>query len=192
MTLNDLYFVWLEKQINYDYKHHSMTSYRDLVKKLWGKPFPWTVGNDDNRIEDGLELRYLFLTDENMSRDFGMMNAGKQKPVKDFEIAEFRAQPCSILEVLIALSRRLEFAEGSEAGWWAWKLLVNLDLHKMKDPLTPRKASRVDDILETLVWRTYNRNGEGGFFPLAFAEDDQRKVEIWYQMAAYLAEFNHH
>jgi hypothetical protein len=28
----------------------------------------------------------------------------------------------------------------------------------------------------------------GGFFPLTHPNDDQRKVEIWYQMNAYLDE----
>ncbi len=49
-------------------------------------------------------------------------------------------------------------------------------------------AAEIDDILERLIWRQYQEDGQGGFFPLAWPEQDQREVELWYQMNAYLAE----
>jgi hypothetical protein len=93
-----------------------------------------------------------------------------------------------MLEVLVGLSRRCAFIGGGYAPFWAWKLLENLRLHKASDPLTGRKADRVDEILETLIWRTYDRSGQGGFFPLRESTEDQTKTELWVQMNMYINE----
>jgi hypothetical protein len=191
--LEDMYFAWLKLQIDFNYRHvrnSNAPTFDTLMLAMWEKPFPWVVPYDENRIQDGLELRYLFLQDEDYGPTFQALDSQYRDQVGP-AVAEFRGKPCRIIEVLIALARRLEFMEGSSAGWWAWRLVVNLDLHKMKDPLSGVKQRRMDEALDALVWRTYDRNGVGGFFPLGYAEADQRKVEIWYQMAAYLAEFGH-
>jgi len=39
-----------------------------------------------------------------------------------------------------------------------------------------------------LIWRDYHADGRGGFFPLTNPDTDQTKVEIWYQMNAYVTE----
>lgn len=187
--LNAMYFKWLVKQVYISYRRQTPTTCDTLMELMWNKPFPWVVDGDRNRVEDGLELRYLFLNDESYIPAFEEMNQMYGRDAMPTGILEFRDPPCRTLEVLIALARRLEFQTGDNAGWWAWRLLSNLELNKMKDPLSKMKQAKVDDILETLIWRTYARDGAGGFFPLSFAQDDQRKVEIWYQMSAYLAEY---
>jgi hypothetical protein len=96
--------------------------------------------------------------------------------------------PVSLLEVLIALSRRVAWTTEESSNYWAWKLLKNLRLTKSSDPLVGAKADRVEDILESLIWRTYERDGQGGFFPLKYPQDDQTKREIWDQMNAYVNE----
>jgi hypothetical protein len=192
--LEEMYFVWLKLQINFNYRrvrNSNAPQFTMLTMAMWEKPFPWVVPYDENRIQDGFELRYHFLQDENYALSFRELQDLYGEKILIASISEFRARPCRILEVLIALSRRLEFMEGSDAGWWAWKLITNLELHKMKDPISRVKKRRLDEALDALVWRTYDRDGSGGFFPLAHPEDDQRKIEIWYQMAAYLAEFGH-
>jgi hypothetical protein len=95
-----------------------------------------------------------------------------------------------MLEILVSLSRRVAFTCGGDERKWAWKLLKNLRLNKMSDPLSEEKAQRVDEILYALVWRTYDRSGKGGFFPLKESLDDQTKVEIWYQLNAYALEID--
>jgi hypothetical protein len=37
-----------------------------------------------------------------------------------------------------------------------------------------------------VIWRTYDRRGHGGLFPLQRSNRDQRRVEIWYQLSEYL------
>ena len=46
----------------------------------------------------------------------------------------------------------------------------------------------VNDVLDRVIWRTYRWDGHGGLFPLNEPEKDQREVEIWYQLSAYLLE----
>jgi hypothetical protein len=48
----------------------------------------------------------------------------------------------------------------------------------------------VEEILYALIWRTYDPDGVGGFFPLAWPKEDQTKIEIWYQMNAYAKEIH--
>lgn len=171
--INREYFRWLTSQIEV----LNNRSYRELFQRLHNIEFVWNVPNDDNRVYDGLTLRTEFLGED----DGIPVDEILRRPVK-FE------EGASVLEVIIGLSRRLSFNAGGEAPFWAWKLIENLHLGSMFDPLTKRKADKVDEIIESLIWRTYERTGEGGFFPLNWSEDDQRKVEIWYQMNAYINE----
>lgn len=164
------YFHWLEPQVREG--GHQRRTYSDVLMLLQTKEFVWQVPNDDNRIQDGLDLRTEFLHEAG-APSYVVLDA-----------------PCSVLEVLVGISRRLAFmAEGSQEGW-AWQLLVNLELHRMHDPLSHRKTAQVDEILERLIWRNYNPDGTGGFFPLSWPEEDQTKVEIWYQMSAYVEEIH--
>lgn len=157
------YFGWLVEQI---YTPKNKT-YNDLFDRMHNLEFLWTVPNDDNRVQDGLDLRTEFLNEHR---------------------GRLEKRGASILEVLVALSRRVAFTAGGEARVWAWMLVKNLHLNKAQDPWTAQKARSVEDILEALVWRTYRPDGRGGFFPLDAPQEDQTKVEIWYQMNAYVME----
>jgi hypothetical protein len=160
------YFAWLTSQVN----TRQGRTYNELFDRLHSIEFVWTVPNDDNRIADGMDLR----------REFS-------------ERTEFSpsVEAVSILEVIVGLSRRLAFMTDWAAEIWAWKLIKNLKLHNMYDPLTSRKVDIIDEKIEALIWRTYEPDGSGGFFPLKNAKEDQTKVEIWYQMNAYVIEIQH-
>ena len=71
-----------------------------------------------------------------------------------------------------------------------WEMIDNLGLIGYDDAsyADVRNRIRVSDILNNLIRRRYHRNGRGGLFPLKRPSCDQRKVEIWYQMNAYLME----
>jgi hypothetical protein len=161
-VLGRRYFRWLKRQIRIP----SEKTYNDLLDELHQKEFVWIVPNDHNRLADAFDLRREFLGEGHQISRHGV----------------------STLEVLVALSRRLEFQAGGKAKVWAWQLIENLDLHHMTDPLSKRKRQLVDELLEALIWRTYDRDGTGGFFPIAWPQEDQTKVEIWYQMAGYVNE----
>jgi hypothetical protein len=181
--LNEPYMEWLTSQIEVRYRNFRNEDYTDLFAAFWSREFVWTVPNDGNRLADGLELRYFFLIDENVRFN--------RRGPSEADVARFRAQPCSFLEVLVALSRRLEFATEMSGPWWAWTLIENINLAMYRNPITPEIREGVDEAIDKLIFRTYNWKGEGGFFPLKYPQKNQLDVEIWYQMAAYLNERAH-
>lgn len=171
--LDELYFMWLYGQVaDPDAEDPSLT-YWKILKKLFTTEFTWIVPNDDNRREDGKALRSEFIDDADLSRrtlDREWLTIG-----------------CSMLELMIAMSRKIAFeAEGTD-HYWFWHLMENLGLNKYNDS---RRFSekRVDDILDRVIQRTYKSNGEGGFFPLKETRNDQRDVELWYQISEYVLE----
>jgi hypothetical protein len=159
------YYEWLKAQIEIP----NGKSYNGVFEIMHNLEFVWTVPNDDNRIQDGLDLRYEFL------------NSPEQT---------LHLQGATLLEILVSLSRRTAFTAGGTPEQWAWQLLRNLRFHKKPDPLTEHQSARVKDMLDTLIWRTYQRDGRGGFFPLNHPDEDQTKVEIWYQMNKYVMEMD--
>ena len=92
-----------------------------------------------------------------------------------------------MLEMLIGLSRRLSFETDREPREWFWHLLQVLHLDQYDDSRRIPEEE-VDAILERVIWRTYGHNGDGGLFPLQNPSQDQRNVEIWYQLNEYLLE----
>lgn len=173
-SLTEAYLAWLEPQIRDEESTSPNQTFEDLVRLMFEKEFTWTVPHDDNRCADGQSLRGEFCHERHIPRTLLQHELG----------------PISFLEVLIGISRRLSFQAGGTAPGWAWQLVYNLELHRMADPLRRPKQRRVNDILDRCVRRDYHPSGEGGFFPLARADEDQTLVEIWYQMAAFIAEIH--
>lgn len=166
-SLEGEYFDWLVSHVASTSNPNPSRSYYQLLEQMHRKRFIWFIPNDDNRVEDGRELRYEF------------MNG----PSEDDEC-------CSFLEMLIALSRRVcfESSYGTSMDWF-WHLAENLDLRKYNDEaLMDLEPLEIRYILDKVVDREYEKSGLGGLFPLDRPERDQRKVELWYQMSSYLLE----
>ena len=171
--LDEQYLQWLYQQVaSIRFKNPART-YWSLIRQLYIKEFVWLVRNDDNRVEDGRDLRYEFIEDNDIDPDPEWMGLG-----------------CSMLEMLIALSRRLAFESSREPRDWFWTLLENVDLRRFNDAYykTEAQAKLIDETLDDIIWRNYQSDGHGGLFPLNDAQKDQRNVELWYQSAAYLIE----
>lgn len=170
--LDELYLKWLYEQVAVpDFEDKNLT-YWKLFQVLFKKEFVWIVPNDENRIENGKALRIEFLDDYGISDvDPHWMELG-----------------CSVLELMVGLSRHLEFeANKGKAYYWFWILLENLGLSNYNDNRRlPRR--QVDDVLTDLIFRTYEPSGRGGLFPLEDPRHDQRKRELWYQMSDYILE----
>jgi hypothetical protein len=169
--IDELYFTWLYGLVLDPRIKKTYRTYWRLFKLMYTKEFVWIVPNDDNRIEDGKDLRYEFVDHQKlMDVDIGWLNLG-----------------CSMLELLIGLSRRLSFETEGEPRLWFFKLLENADLTKFNDGYH-FTDDMVNDRLDAIIWRTYGPTGEGGLFPLRNPCDNQRYVELWYQMSAYILE----
>lgn len=170
--LDELYFVWLYSQVGDPEIKNPDFTYWGMLKQLFTKEFIWLIPNDDNRIGDGKDLRSEFVDTEGLQDvDLDWMNLG-----------------CSMLELLIGLSRRLSFEVDGEPRDWFWHLIRNLKLDKYTDKNHVRNQQQIDDILDRVIFRTYHGDGQGGIFPLRHARRDQREVELWYQLNAYVLE----
>lgn len=171
--LDELYLTWLYKQVASVKLKNPARTYWALLRQLYTKEYVWIIPNDDNRVEDGRDLRQEFLDQEQIHGE----------PLEWMELG------CSMLEMLIGLSRRLSFEADGEVEMWFWELLRNWGVDQCTDKSNFRPEG-VDEILERNIWRNYSGDGRGGLFPLREPHKDQRDVEIWYQMASYLLELD--
>jgi hypothetical protein len=173
--LKQAYLRWLEPQLK-DGLSPNTKSYWELLLYMFEKPFGWldNVPMDENRAVDGTDLRVEFA--HTIRRD--------PQTLKELW------GPCTFAEVLIGLSRRMAFVAGGTAPGWAWVLLGNLEMQRLSDPLTPAKKRVADEIMDRVIGRTYNEDGTGGFFPLAWPQEDQRAVELWYQLNSFVEELH--
>lgn len=179
MTKDELinrYFDWMYQLVVDD--RYSNQSYRKLFARLHDTEFTYMIPMDGNRAEDGIDLRYRF---------------GRECSYNDAMVASYLDdRPCSILEMMIALSIRCEEHImddpdiGNRTGQWFWSMIVSLGLGFMNDARFDRDY--VDDILARFLDRDYARNGEGGLFTVSHNQRDMRSIEIWYQMSCYLNE----
>lgn len=171
LPLDELYLQWLYGQVaEVRYKTRSRT-YWSLFGILYRKEFAWTILNDDNRVADGIKLREEFMEDEGLDR----------------VDQNWLEEPCSFLEMLIGLARHLAFLTEGDVKDWFWHCLQTLDLYMYTDA-RHIPEDEVNEILDVVIWRRYGRDGQGGLFPLKHPTRDQRRVELWYQLNAYLME----
>lgn len=183
LSVREEYFQWLCNLVG-----EKSRSYNLLCRILHSKEFRWFIRNDDNRCEDGLNLRDIFVQDKDLDSSH-------------LEVASLFDGACTILEVLVALCRRineitydLDTQENTTAKWFL-TMLENLGLKDYDDgynfgrEFDPVTDTQIDEILEILMDRTYESDGRGGLFPLRRSvHRDQTKIEIWYQLMSYLEE----
>lgn len=171
--LNDRYFKYLCDRVRTD------KSYENLLDILFDTEFFGLIPNDDNRATDGMYLRDDYCNEEGQHA---------------LSLSEKNA-PCSVLEMLMGLSLRLEI-ETIQSKWekppseWFWILIDNLGLRDLDDDswVSGESDKIVRTTLENWLNRRYLPSGEGGLFPLSVSLRDQRRIEIWYQMSAYVLE----
>lgn len=169
--IND-YFEWLWNFTKC--RGHSQN--RKIITLLHNIEFRYSIPMDANREEDGIDLRYRFITEVGIPRNYQ-------------EVYGYLDGPCSVLEMMIALAIRCEESImddpdiGDRTSEWFWLMMKNLGLDYMSD----RKFDRdiAEEKISIFLDRKYKRNGEGGLF-VVNGRRDLRKVEIWYQMCWYL------
>ena len=169
------YFEWLCSFVC-DKKERS--SYGELLMHLFATQFTYIIDMDANRVSDGIDLRYRF---------------GREQGFKDSAIAsQLDIYPCNVLEVLVALSLRIETVMdnpsfGNRTKNWFWMMIDNLSLSGMFDYYYDER--HVDDALVTFMERKYQSDGSGGgLVVIKNPRMDLRFVEIWDQVNWYLSE----
>ena len=150
-------------------------SYDIMMDHAFETPYIWFVENDHNRAQDGMNLRRQF----------------------EFETSIRLPElgPCRVLEFLVALAKRLneetyDHQYPDQTTVWFWKLVSHLGLDEYHDNYDFNLIHRsIQYTFQKLNNREYYPDGtNGGLFPLKDPVEDQRGVEVWYQMMAYLSE----
>lgn len=143
-----------------NHKHYHL-----LINELYSREFVPIIKRDDNRAVDGIYLR------------------------DELGFEDDTDKPCSVLEMLIALSGRFDGNSGfdpDEVYENFWILIRNIGLDQYDD--VNYSGNEVWSILYIFENRTYSFNGKGGLFPLKRPRTDQRGIEIWDQMQEWLIE----
>lgn len=166
------YINWLYGQIAEGQPEYS--NYKYMLDILENTEFKAYILMDENRIGDGASLYENFY--------HGLYSDRKE---------------CSVLEMLIGLAYRCDDVmsdqtKGDRVSDWFWRFVNNLGLTKFTDDLVELNPElylrEMHEIVDIFVERRYDYDGKGGIFPLQNPPGDERKVEIWYQMMAWLNE----
>lgn len=157
------YFDWLYERVCGDWEPRGLSFHR-LLTFLYNQNFTPSCELDGARAEDGLDLRYRFAQTQNVV----------YQDVQD----AFAGIPCSMLEMMVALSIRIEehiledAASGNRVGQWFWNMVVSLGLVAMDD--TRFNEERAQSVLDRFNAREYQPNGAGGLFTLMHPKEDGR------------------
>lgn len=168
------YFEWLFYYACQD-KFSDDISYRKLLMQLHTIEFTWIIPKDENRAEDGIELR----------RRFSLSNG-----FEDDYFPDYIDGPCSVLEMMVALAIKCEETimddpnYGDRTGQWFWSMMVSLGLGDQVD--TRIDKIYVKNTIDRFLNRGYKPNGKGGLFTIRKCDYDLRDVEIWVQLCWYL------
>ena len=178
------YFQWLCDTVRSD---QNDKSYYNLLGMMYETPFEVKIDNDINRAVDGNEFKSAYILDI----------YGTEAP-KDADLYFRPEQNCSILEMIMGISKRMAFelaedeSEDFDFYRYFWEIIENLGLKRYDDDQFGDNFIRckieIREILNKLNERKYKKSGEGGMFPLYRPQKNQKKVEIWYQMQAYINE----
>lgn len=177
-TIKEKYFDWICALIDHN-ECDDETSYTRLLHYLDNEEFVYILEMDENRMEDGIDLRYRFGYEMNYPREVIENSLGDDS--------------CSVLEMMVALSIRCEegfmddIDEGNRTGEWFWNMIENLGLGNMTNLNFNERYSST--VIRKFLNRKYTSNGKGGLFTVKKPKYDMRDVEIWYQMMWYLDEY---
>ena len=176
--INDIcssYFEWMCNKACNNRRLHSKTYYK-LFMELYSTKFDYIVSMDENRYDDGIEMRYRF---------------GYEMDISNDEIYKVMgSNPCSVLEMMVALSIRCEEhimtkpELGDRTSKWFWVMIESLGLEQMDD--LHYNERYVKNVLKIFLNRDYESDGKGGLFYIPKCNHDLRNAEIWYQLMWYL------
>ena len=171
---NRQYFEWLLDKTRCRYVNTD--DYSRLLEYLFNYEFTWSIPFDSNRADNGIGLRYEF------ESETGLMGRTDD-------------EPCSDLEMLIALARDWEheitydFHKGDRSPQWFWTLIDNLGLLEYPNwRISPGVMDEIDEILDVWHTRKFSETGIGSPFPVKNWYGDQKTVEIWMQLQNYVIE----
>lgn len=161
--MRERYFHWLLKFIGNGFCRKN--SYFELLEYLFNTEFCWSIPMDENRAADGIELRRRFVMDCDEDPEASYL---------------YLSGPASVLEVLIALSIRMEYiARGSidlsKSSQWFWGMIKSLSIFDCYDGCFD--ADKVTYFLDG--W--FDARSEISIFP-------DGEGELWHQAMKFLSD----
>ena len=171
-AIDEQYLTWLYSQVAPVNRRRGPRTYWGLLRQMHDTIFVAIVARDENRIADAKDLREVFLAEEGVPGDL-----------------EWSRSPGTMLELLIALAKHLSFETEDPVDICFWEMVESIGLDRFNDhAYDTRTQEFIAEALERVIYRTYEPNGHGGLFPLKDHQRDQRTIELWYQLNAYLLE----
>ena len=164
--------------------------YLRLCETLQDIEFLPLTDMDGNRCSECMELRKDFA-----EHDYEMYGSVAIESAIDI-LDELFGEEGTMLELLTVLAEKMAFVmsdsefEASTRKWFL-EMLENcgLDKHWSNSDFDEEgNEETIKDAMDTVIFHKTGWDGEGGLFPLAYPQYDQRKVEIAIQMNNYLAE----
>lgn len=153
--------------------------YNFLINSLAKIEFIWVHPRDENRYNDGLELRSQFSDETGRFLDSSSGLSSK----------------CTMLEMMAALSIKVEnrlmrnLDIGDRTSVWFISMIDNLGLSKCTN--TGWKYEYEDyirGVCDRVIKRDYKSDGSGGLFPLKNHSLNWKNEEIWTQCMAWIRE----
>lgn len=162
------YFEWLCGKVGLNENSY------ELAEQLYNTDFVYLLHKDGNRATDGIELRAIFRDIFDEPTDTG-------------------DKPCSVLEMMVALSSKCESmimhdAElGDRTPLWFNTMMHFLGLDVIVNTNGHVDHDYVSYILHQMMYRLYGPDGSNGcLFHVKDKNIDLRNIEIWYQLSFYL------
>lgn len=174
--INNEYFHWLSDLVCGN-RYSKQTSYSDLLMHLHNIEFTYVIPMDQNRAEDGLDLRYRFAVTQGYKSSADL-------------VVDYLGGSCSVFEMMVALAVYCEEeimddpTVGDRTGQWFWGMVSNLGLGAMYNSRFDR--AYVDDTIAKFLNREYEPDGRGGLFRVRNCDHDMRDMEIIDQLYRYL------
>lgn len=170
----DDYFLFLISE--YGLNNRKGRSRSKLLEMLHNIPFRYIIERDENRAADGQELRNHYLIPDEYEE----------------YSEEFMNRDCSVFEMLIALAVRMDDEYVGDPSnplpeEMFWEMIRNLDLYDIIN--INFDNVKIINIVNRWLDRDFTKKGRGSIFPIYGSDfEDQREIEIWDQMNAYIYE----
>lgn len=167
------YFEWLCKQAIPN--ECLRKEYSNLLGCLYEINYYANFEMDNNRITDGIDLRYRF------ARSISIYNTIEVDNLCQYE-------QCSMLEMMLALCIRMEESimydpdKGDRTHVWFEHMLKSLGILEESNDLFSRQ--RIEFKISQFLEGQYSVDG-GGLFILRNKKIDLNKYDLWYQMNLY-------
>lgn len=170
------YLDWICKRVGGDSCERPYNTYNKIFKILYLIEFTSDIPSDNDRIQDGLNLRYMYLFETH----------------DNYMVTIKRPKPCSVLEMMAYLAIRIEEQilsnpmYGDRTCQWFREMLWTLGIGGQTDEVFNEEY--VVDRINRFINHEYEPSGMGGLFLVRHTDVDMRELDIWSQAMNHINE----